>query len=268
MAPTKNIIMLILPLFIITAGCIEREKEPKPPRIIPQDKISQILTDLYMADGLLNQPQIRKEFDYKDSTENYMDIIESYGYTKEELDENISYLFVSNPKKLEAVYDRVLANLSRIEADNISELEKTTDEPREYYTGKSSISLPDNGITDKIEIDIPIDRPGQYIVKSRILIHTDDQSINPFINLWYWYEDSTETGHIEPWDTLWLNKTGKSELITLSKPMIDSSATNIRGFLFNHTDQQGHWEKHAQYSNISVTRTDQAPIIHRQRSEK
>jgi len=252
MARIRSFIILLL-LILAASGCADENKMRKPPNFVPPDKMTDILTDLYLADGLLNNPIIRKKYEYKDSTQNYIDIIESYGYTKSDFDESISYLFVANPQKLETVYEQVMANLSRIEADNLKDKEILPETKKEYYTGRSTISLPDYGITDRLELDIPIDRPGSYIVKARILIYEDDQSINPFINLWYWYDDSTDTGHTEPWDTLWLQKTGKSELITLSKVMIDSAATHIRGFLFNHTDQPGHWEKHAQYSGISIT---------------
>ena len=106
----------------------------------------------------------------------------------------------------------------------------------------------------KIEIDIPIEQAGEYALKTRVLLYEDDQSIKPFVNLYYWYADSTSQGHIEHWDTIWLKQSSRSELISLSKVMTDSSATHIKGYLFDHTDQPGHWEKHAQFSNISITR--------------
>lgn len=253
--------IILLPVILVTFSCKNEGRVPKPENYVNPDQMAEILTNLYMADGLLNNPQVRKRFEYKDSTQNYIDIIESYGYNKDEFDASVSYLFLTNPQKLEAVYERVLANLSKIEADNLKDKEITAAINRDYYNGRSSISLPDFGITDRINLDVPIDKPGEYIVRVRILIYEDDQSINPFINLNYWYDDGTENGHSEPWDTIWLNKTGRSELITLSKIMADSSATHIRGPLFNHTDQSGHWEKHAQYSNFNITHNDREEII-------
>ena len=190
MTITRFIIILIT-LMLVTQGCRDESKVKKPSNYINTDQMAEILTDIYLADGLLNNPLIRKKYEYKDSTQNYMDIIESYGYTKSDFDESISYLFMSNPQKLEMVYDRVMANLSKIEADNLKNKEISPETNKEYYTGRTIISLPDFGITDRIQLDVPIDRPGEYMVKSRVLIYEDDQSINPYINLYYWYDDST-----------------------------------------------------------------------------
>jgi hypothetical protein len=255
----------LLAFFLLVTGCHSIEKNPKPENMIPGDKLSSIFTKMYLADGLLTNPNIRDEFEYKDSVQNYMDIIESYGYTKNDFEETISYLFINNPKKLQAAYDKSLAELSRMDAELKKEKDDNNKESalRNYYTGKPNISLPNDGVTNKIEVDIPIDRPGQYILKTRVLLYEDDQSIKPFINLWYWYDDGTPLGHIEPWDTLWLEKKSQSQLITHSKLMVDSLATNIRGFLFDHTDQPGHWEKHANFSNITFTWSEKFQQIHR-----
>lgn len=253
MAKAKNLLILLTVILLMTR-CFAPGRTEKPEVIIPGETLTEILTDLYIADGLLNTQFIRKDYNDKDSTQNYMDIIETYGYSQSEFDAMISYLFISNPKKLEEIYSKVLANLSTMEADNLKGKAGKDDVNYNYYTGRPNISLPDRGITDKIEIDIPVEQPGEYILRTRALLYTDDQSINPFINLYYWYADTTSQGHIEQWDTIWLKKSGRSELITMSKVMIDSSATHIKGFLFDHTDQPGHWEKHAQFSNISITK--------------
>ncbi|MEZ5011775.1 MAG: DUF4296 domain-containing protein [Bacteroidales bacterium] len=271
MTPSRKIYILVMALMVPVAGCINREKVPKPDNMIPHEDLVSILTEMYIADGLLTNPVIRSVYENKDSIENYMDIYADHGYTTEDMDASLSYLFTGNPKKLEAVYDRVLANLSRMEADNLKEreIDSTNDIDRNYYTGKISIALPDQGITNKIEVDIPIDRPGSYVFKSRIVLYEDDQTIDPFVNLWYWYDDGTEEGHIEHWDTLWLKKTGRANLMTVTGVMTDSSATNIRGFLFDHTDQPGHWEKHALFSSISFTRVpDDSSLADRKVDER
>lgn len=256
MALIKHFQNLLLILMILLSGCFNRDKERRPENFIPPEKIIVIMTDLYIADGLLNNQSVRRVYEAKDSTENYIDIISSYGYTQQQLDASIAYLFANNPKRLEAVYDRVIANLLKMEADIMQERNVGVNTIQNYYTGQQTIRLPDNGITNKIEIDVEIDRPGIYRVKSRVLLYEDDQSIDPFMNLWYWYDDNTEDGHIERWDTLWLKDKGRSNLISYSSVMADTNATHIRGYLFNHVDQPGHWEKHATFSNIIISQAD------------
>jgi hypothetical protein len=266
---TKNhrtILNLVVTLLIITplltTGCFNREKEPKPSGLISRGDLTSILTEMYLADGLLNNPAIRKIHEHKDSTENYSDIITLHGYSKSDFDRSIEYLFLHKPKIMESIYEDVLANLSKLEADNQkAREEERTGINKNYYTGKNNYSLPNEGVNAKVELNIPLGDPGQYILKARILLYEDDQTDNPHISMWYWYDDGTPEGHIEPWDTVALSKTGKSRLITLSKVMEDTLATHLRGYLFNHTDKSGHWEKHGQISNISVTLIEKEKII-------
>lgn len=253
-------LLIMIPLF--TTGCFDRGKAPKPRNMIPQEAFTSILTEMYLADGLLNNPAVRKLYAHKDSTENYMDIIALHGYTKKEFDVTIEYLFLHDPKRMKLVYETVLTNLAKLEADNHKAREKErSDINKNYYTGKNNYSLPNEGVTSRVELNIPINKPGQYVVKARILLYKDDQSDNPHISLWYWYDDGTAEGHIEPWDTVSLRKTDRSSLFTLRKEMEDTLATHLRGYLFNHTNKSGHWEKHAQISNISVTYVQNERII-------
>ncbi|MCA1757233.1 MAG: DUF4296 domain-containing protein [Bacteroidales bacterium] len=253
-------LLIIIPL--LTTGCFNREKEPKPSGMISRSDLTTILTEMYLADGLLNNPAIRKVHESKDSIENYMDIITLHGFTKSQFDETIEYLFLHKPKTMEAVYEDVLVNLSKLEADNQkAREEERTGINKNHYTGKNNYSLPNEGVNAKVELDIPLDKPGQYILKARILLYEDDQTDNPHISMWYWYDDGSEEGHIEPWDTVGLAKTGRSKLFTLSKEMEDTLATHLRGYLFNHTDKPGHWEKHGQISNISVTYIEREKFI-------
>lgn len=260
------ILLILIPLF--TTGCFDRGKAPKPRNMIPQEALTSILTEMYTADGLLNNPAVRKLYEHNDSIENYIDIIVHHGYTKKEFDVTIEYLFLHNPKKMKKAYETVLANLSRLEADNQKALERERSAiNRNYYTGKNNYTLPNDGVTSKVELNIPIDKAGQYTLSARILLYKDDQSDNPHISLWYWYDDGTPEGHIEPWDTLSLRKTDRSNLCTLTKKMDDPLATHLKGYLFNHTNKPGHWEKHAQISNISVFLTDDERIIPDDRPE-
>ena len=259
-------LLITVPLF--TTGCFDRGRMPKPRNMIPQSALSSILTDMYIADGLLNNPAIRKLYEHNDSTENYSDIITHHGYTKEQFDLTIEYLFLQNPKKMKLLYESVLTNLSKLDAENQKALEKERSAVnKNYYAGKNNYSLPNDGVTSKVELNIPIDVPGLYVVKARILLYEDDQSDNPHISLWFWYDDGTAEGYIEPWDTIFLKKTGRSDLFTLEKEMNDPLITHLKGYLFNHTNKSGHWEKHAEISNISVTYILNDRIIPRDREE-
>ncbi len=252
MQKTANI-LLTLVLVIIVAGCFRKEKTDKPKNLIPPNQMAELLTDLYLADGLFNSPQIRRLFNDKDSNLNYLDIIDSHHLTKSQIDLNIEYYFISKPKKFEEIYDIVLANLSAMQAENMQQKEVRDRAFSNLWNEKSSYSMPDDGINNPITFKIPLQGAGEYILKARATSYGDDQTLDPRATLYFWKDDGTEEGVRDHWDLYHYNKNGRSELITLSKYLYDTTFTHLSGWLYNYTSQPGHWEMHARISSIILT---------------
>ena len=92
-------------LFLLLIISCNTNRPSKPDVIISTGSMVDILTDLYLTDGLINIPDIRSKFDHKDSVEIYMEVIENYGFSKEVFDKNLEYYFLSKPRKFETIYD-------------------------------------------------------------------------------------------------------------------------------------------------------------------
>jgi len=251
---TGNKLYIVALMLIILTGCFSRnERVRKPDKFISREKMEDILFDLHISDGLLNNPTMRNEFNYKDSVQNYMDVIESHGYTKPLFEENLNYYFLRKPEKLELIYDNVLANLSRMEADLMQKRETTTRINRNLWTGKNSFNLPDEGTDNPVEFSIPLTGEGEYILTARILVFKDDQSIDPRTVVWFWKDDGTAAGYRELWETIMHEKSSRSETITLTRELRDTTFTHLRARLLDHSPQSGHWEKHSQVTGIVIT---------------
>ena len=104
---SKLTLFLLIPITVLYS-CNFRNNQNR----IPEKDVVKILTELYVADGLLTFPSIRNYFSSKDSTSNYIDIIRKNGYTKERMDKTLKYYYDKKPKKLENIYDQVLSKLS------------------------------------------------------------------------------------------------------------------------------------------------------------
>ncbi|MBN1387180.1 MAG: DUF4296 domain-containing protein [Bacteroidales bacterium] len=253
----RNTGLLILLLLFILQSCNKTTKSGiKQSDVIPEKEMVEILCDLYLADGLLNYPPIRSDFSMKDSTENYIDIIHEHGYTKEKVDNSMKYYFIDRPKKYAAIYDKVIEKLSGMEADVIAALSQDASHLRNLWNGERSYSLPDVGVNDPVEFSVRTAGLGEYVIKARIILYADDQSIDPHTQVWFWYDDGTEEGHKIPWEKETLTKNGRPVIITLKKELDDPRVTHIKGKLLNHTDQPGHWEKHAMVTNITITMSE------------
>jgi len=242
-----NIIIIIS--LIITGSCRHGEKKGI---LIPAKELIPILTDLYLGDGLLAYPPVRIQFSAKDSIINYMDIIEKHGYTKESMDATLKYYFVNNPKKLQKIYDQVLARLSEIQSDI------ETQHPHSGFTNlwnqKLSLGTPEDGAHNQLFFNIPVSDTGVYSLSFNYIIFKDDQSLNPRTTVYFWYSDDTSEGVRDMWERADLTRDGTRQSLLLSKRLTDTLVTHISGYLHDCDPHPGNWVKHSKFTNIIVTK--------------
>ncbi len=248
-----NISLLLFISLLLVSSCNKTNRSGvQRSEVIPPEKMTELLTDLYLADGLLNYPPIRSEYSQKDSIESYIDVIESHGFTKEQADLSMRYYFIDKPDKYDEIYDRVIEKLSGMEAEIMQQLASKPDTDRNLWTGERSYTLPDAGVNNPVEFSIRTEGLGEYIIRARITVYKDDQSIDPHALVWFWYDDGSEEGKKIMWDKKMLNKNSKPEIINMKEELNDPRVTHIQGRLLNHAPQSGHWEKHALVTTISV----------------
>ncbi len=86
-------------ILIITQSCINPRDKVKHGKLIPEETFVSILTDIYIANGLLSLPEIRYQFSGRDSVLNYIDIVESYGFSYETMKSTTELLFRQQAEK-------------------------------------------------------------------------------------------------------------------------------------------------------------------------
>jgi hypothetical protein len=229
---------------------------PKPDRkyLIPEDKLVDILTDTYLAAAMLDMPGLMSTWGQRDSNLNYIDVIESHGYTYQQLDSTMRYYFNAKPKKLSRVYDRVTGNLLELE---VRVMEESNANPEDYadgnlWTGKASYSFPEDMTRDPIWFDIPVEEPGEYVLKADIRLFEDDQSVDPRVTVFFSTTDSLGKEERVFWEEVRLEKNGQMQNIVTASTLDSAGTVHIKGWLLNHSSQKGSWQKHARVSNISL----------------
>ncbi|MFN8240042.1 MAG: DUF4296 domain-containing protein [Bacteroidales bacterium] len=247
---TKGVILLMLTLLVGTSCNKEGKNENR--KLIPQKELVSLLTDLYLTDGLLAFPTVRAQFSKRDSIANYVDVVEKYGFTKERVDYTMNYYFVNDPKKLEKIYDQVLAKLSDMQSklEMISSSEaRATDN---LWNLNTVFSLPEEGVQNVGRFNIPISDTGRYTLSFDAILYNDDKSLDPHTTIYFWRANETEEGLMDYWPEIPLVRDGTRHNYILTGKLADTTMTHIRGLLFNHNPQPGRWEKHARFSNISL----------------
>jgi hypothetical protein len=64
---------------------------------------------------MLDLYSMRDTWAQRDSILNYIDVIESHGFTREQFETTMRYYFTGKPRKLSRIYDRVTGNLLELE---------------------------------------------------------------------------------------------------------------------------------------------------------
>ena len=114
----RSIIILTI-LFLFLYSCTQSEQKIQKSELIPAKDLVPVLADLHLADGLLSISEIRNYYDDMDSLGQYSSILESYGYSLEQLNNTIEY-YSSYPEALNEIYEKVITQLSEMEVEIMS----------------------------------------------------------------------------------------------------------------------------------------------------
>ena len=121
-----NIIKLffVFSFFFLLSSCyhVNESKPVVPDILLSSSQMVEILTEIQITEAgfSINKNRIKaKEL----KPEYYDKILHQYGITIQQLKENIDY-YHDSPKVLEEIYEKVLANLSKIQSDVLLEKEK------------------------------------------------------------------------------------------------------------------------------------------------
>jgi hypothetical protein len=251
----RFVLILVLLFSLIAGSCSSRKNKLDRSGLIPQKELVSILTDVYLADGLLTIPTVRSWFSNLDTLSSYFYIIEKHGYSKETMDKTLKYYFIKKPKVLINIYDQVLGILSEMESLAEKEVILKQGHISNLWNGEGSYSFPDPSGTDSTGFDIPLLNSGIYTFVFTATLFPDDQSANPRITAYSCHPDSLETGKKRTIETMGYIKDGYPHTYTLTIIVPKGAILHLHGRFFdsdNPIDESG---KHVIIENISITYT-------------
>jgi hypothetical protein len=246
-----NLLALAL-LSLALFSCESRRSRMDHKNLIPEDELVSILTDTYLANGLLGMPKIYSRYSQLDSVSTYNYVVEQHGYSKEAMDKTIRYYFIKKPKKLIRIYDRALGKLSEMESLVQKEIARTKAHVSSLWTGQDSWSFPDPSGSDSTLFDLKLNKAGLYTLTAIVTLFPDDQTLNPRIEAYSCNADSLETGkrnHLKP---VYYFKDGKPHKYTLLLNVPLKTTLHVRGNFYEFDNNPDDWEKHLNINNISL----------------
>lgn len=250
-AGTINIALLLI-FLVVMPSCGDKEK-PDKDLLIPEAVLINILTDTYIAEGLMDVTPVREMYRYRDTISNNRDILSQYGYTRPQMDSTLKYYFLYKPKKLEKIYDQVTGKLLEMEATITSDGSSgKTNDSKNLWNGKVSYAFSDDNELDSVAFSIVISEPGLYRFKALYLLFPDDESIDPKIVLYYSCIKDDGTEFRINWEPYKIKKDGRSNQVTLTKELDFSGKVTLNGCLLSQSNKSINRKRHARIMDISL----------------
>jgi hypothetical protein len=248
---TVVFLTIIISSFILVS-CNSNNRSEKSNQI-PEKQFISILSDIYLSNGLLSLSEIHDKFLKRDSIDTYIDIIKSYGYTYEAMNNTLKYYFLKKPKRFLRIYDKVLGKLSELEAyyQNISTGSATTN--TNQWNGEPSFSFPDPTGKENPFFSRPLYPPTIFQFEVTVIIYPDDPSVNPRLTLWYCNADSSGSGKRTYFSFIKYIKDGQSHTYIIKGTIPENHPVVLNGSLFDYEDFANDIYKHARISDISFS---------------
>jgi hypothetical protein len=187
-------IFILVIISFITGSCSSRKNKVDKKNIIPEKELVPILTDLFLADGLLETPMVNRWYAQSDTLQAHRDVLKSHGYTKEDMDKTMKYYFIRKPKKLIELYDQALGILSEMETRNDVEVNLLQSKVTNLWKGKDSYFIPDSSLTGNDGFEMEMSNTGIFYLTFTVTLSAVDASLNPHSSVYMCHPDSIETG--------------------------------------------------------------------------
>ena len=227
----------------------------RPDGVISKKEMVPILVKICLNDAALNLKDYREKYLNIDSLDCYSSTLKSYGYTKAQFDSSLKY-YSRNPKELDAIYDKVISELSKME---IAINEEAKSQPDTVYKDavdiwnlKQFYNLTLDSPQDLISFDVPVKGLGTYILSYDIQMFLDDESIDPEIKAFFYYDDKTPEGNVSEYKTSPYIKDGLKRHVELKFELKDKLVTNFMGQVLDYHNSNTKFRSHAVVSNIRL----------------
>ena len=235
-------------LIIILLACSDTKKK----YLIPEKKMVPLLVDMHIADAMgLDYTLGRKQLRI-DSTDLYGWIFEKHDVTKMQFDSTISY-YTKRPDRLNKIYEKVISSLSKLESEiKEAEEDEALKKKITVWEDKKDYMLPNHGRTNRISFSVPVSDLGGYTVTAQIKVFRDDEALAPRINAFFWYDNQTEEGYRDYFQSAPIKKNEVLNTYTITKPLRNENVTHIKGYIYNHSNQDTMFLKHAFITGIKI----------------
>jgi len=254
----RRIVVLIL--VIVAVGSCRNQA------IIPEKDMVSILAKIQIIDASVQYDKYRSKFFDKDTIDYYSNTIQSFGYSKVQFDSSLSY-YARNPKILDAIYDKVIIELSKSETKIakqskalLDSLERDTS--NNYWALKPIIQFPTDEKLGVVDYSIPVMGLGIYTVSADVCIYADDNSLEPSMTAYFYFDDKSKEGNKSSFNKKAYSKTVDTLNYAIQLELQNSLVTHLKGSIFAFKNSTQNIKRHAFLTNIKI---NYKPVVPKKR---
>jgi hypothetical protein len=125
-------IVLFSALLLFMASCYHSPKDPEfnMALVIPADSMVSLLTDMHLADGIINSRKDKKKPTGEISAEYFDVILKKHHLDRPGFEESMRY-YAYYTEKMDKIYDDVIINLSKLESSAFPKKEQEAAKDKE-----------------------------------------------------------------------------------------------------------------------------------------
>lgn len=229
----RFITISLLILSLISGSCSSRKNRVEHSNLIPEKELVDLLTELYLTDGLISIPKTTQLYSFSDTMKAHLDVFKTHGYTKEKMDMTLKYYYVKKPKVLIKIYDQVLGILSEMQSRYEAEVAQIQSRISNIWDGESSYLLPEIPASDSANFVIKASSQGVYNLTYTVTLSPVDQSFNTRPLVFMCHPDSINTGKRHYIETTKYMKDGLPHIYNLNIKVMEKSNFYIRGWFYD-----------------------------------
>lgn len=218
--------------------------------MIEKKRLVPIIVDLHKVHGIVKSQTFKKFFYTSDSVQIYEPVFEKHRVTRAQFERSIEY-YSTFPLEFDKIYEEVIAELTR-EQNYIAGLiaETAKDTTINLWSESTTKSYSKKRRGKELAVNIPVKGLGLYTFSAQVRLYKDDESDDPSINLWFWYDDGSEYGVRDSFPAVPITKDGKLHFHTTKNELTDTLVTHIKGYLLDYSNPDSLARRHADFYQI------------------
>ena len=237
------IAILFISIFLFES-CSDKKKY-----VLSSSKMVNVISDLHFADAM-GMGLFQKNLD---SAEIYNWVFEKNAVTRAEFDSSMIY-YANHSDKFNEIYEKVLSNLQKKQEE--TRLKITTNKENNVkvlFESKKTYRLPFDSPSDKIPFEVALSGPGEYTIEAKVKVFNIDQSVNPHITVYFWYDDGTPDGGRDYFRLVRLKKDNRVNTYVVSEKLTGSKYQLLKGYILDDDNTNLNFIKHAEVYSIKVS---------------